>query len=156
MPSKQLCVIYLQDNTLDFLEYVAALHLILRGNLEDRLKWSFKMYDKDGNGKLDRQEVKRIIRVRDSMSDIRELLLSFIWHVMSEEESEQRDITLMFHNTDPLKTDYSSAPVARLRVGYVLQVHGALEKGWMVSGAILEVNIFSVLNGKLLKAEPQN
>ncbi|KAM9861112.1 guanylyl cyclase-activating protein 2-like [Aulostomus maculatus] len=51
------------DNALDFLEYVAALHLILRGNLEDRLKWSFKMYDKDGNGKLDRQEVKRIVRI---------------------------------------------------------------------------------------------
>ncbi|XP_068506632.1 guanylate cyclase activator 1g [Syngnathus scovelli] len=52
-----------QDNTLDFLEYVAALHLILRGNFEDRLKWSFKMYGKDGNGKLDGQEVKRIIRI---------------------------------------------------------------------------------------------
>ncbi|XP_061567375.1 guanylyl cyclase-activating protein 2-like [Cololabis saira] len=52
-----------RDNTLDFLEYVAALHLILRGNMEDRLKWSFKMYDKDGNGKLDRQEVKQIIRI---------------------------------------------------------------------------------------------
>lgn len=60
---------FLQDNALDFLEYVAALHLILRGNLEDRLKWSFKMYDKDGNGKLDRQEVKRIIRVRETFSD---------------------------------------------------------------------------------------
>uniref|UniRef100_H2L2W2 Guanylate cyclase activator 1g n=1 Tax=Oryzias latipes TaxID=8090 RepID=H2L2W2_ORYLA len=52
-----------QDNTLDFLEYVSALNLILRGNLEDRLKWSFKLYDKDGNGKLDRQEVTRIIRI---------------------------------------------------------------------------------------------
>ncbi|KAM6943472.1 guanylyl cyclase-activating protein 2-like [Xenentodon cancila] len=52
-----------QDNTLDFLEYVAALNLILRGNLEDQLKWSFKIYDKDGNGKLDRQEVKQIIRI---------------------------------------------------------------------------------------------
>ncbi|XP_044061033.1 guanylyl cyclase-activating protein 2-like [Siniperca chuatsi] len=52
-----------QDNALDFLEYVAALHLILRGNLEDRLKWSFKMYDKNGNGKLDRQEVGQIIRI---------------------------------------------------------------------------------------------
>lgn len=60
----------LQDNTLDFLEYVAALHLLLRGNLEDRLKWSFKMYDKDGNGKLDRHEVKRLIRVRKICSDI--------------------------------------------------------------------------------------
>ncbi|XP_030269579.1 guanylyl cyclase-activating protein 2-like [Sparus aurata] len=52
-----------RDNRLDFIEYVAALHLILRGDLEARLKWSFKMYDKDGNGKLDRQEVKRLIRI---------------------------------------------------------------------------------------------
>uniref|UniRef100_A0A3P9CK95 Guanylate cyclase activator 1g n=1 Tax=Maylandia zebra TaxID=106582 RepID=A0A3P9CK95_9CICH len=51
-----------KDNTLDFLEYVAALHLIL-GNLEDRLKWSFKMYDSDGNGRLDRTEVKRLVRI---------------------------------------------------------------------------------------------
>lgn len=58
----------MQDNTLDFLEYVAALHLILRGNLEDRLKWSFKMYDKDGNGKLDRHEVKRLIKVGPSLA----------------------------------------------------------------------------------------
>lgn len=64
-PVIKLCLCRcLQDNTLDFLEYVAALHLLLRGNLEDRLKWSFKMYDKDGNGKLDRQEVKRLIKVR--------------------------------------------------------------------------------------------
>lgn len=64
-PVIKLCLLRcLQDNTLDFLEYVAALHLLLRGNLEDRLKWSFKMYDKDGNGKLDRQEVKRLIKVR--------------------------------------------------------------------------------------------
>ncbi|XP_055770002.1 guanylyl cyclase-activating protein 2-like [Salvelinus fontinalis] len=52
-----------RDNALDFMEYTAALHLILRGNLEDRLKWSFKIYDKDGNGKLDRQEVKNLIRI---------------------------------------------------------------------------------------------
>lgn len=65
MFSAPLCF---QDNALDFLEYVAALHLILRGNLEDRLKWSFKMYDKDGNGKLDRHEVKRLIKVRHLLS----------------------------------------------------------------------------------------
>lgn len=62
-----LFVIFKQDNTLDFLEYVAALHLILRGNLEDRLKWSFKMYDNDGNGRLDRTEVKRLVRVRKTV-----------------------------------------------------------------------------------------
>uniref|UniRef100_A0A665V1L4 Guanylyl cyclase-activating protein 2-like n=1 Tax=Echeneis naucrates TaxID=173247 RepID=A0A665V1L4_ECHNA len=57
-----------QDNTLDFLEYVAALHLIFRGNLEDRLKWSFKMYDKNGNGKLDRQEI--IYKIKNRTSNI--------------------------------------------------------------------------------------
>uniref|UniRef100_H2SQH1 Guanylate cyclase activator 1g n=1 Tax=Takifugu rubripes TaxID=31033 RepID=H2SQH1_TAKRU len=55
-----------KDNALDFLEYVAALHLLLRGNLEDRLKWSFKMYDKDGNGKLDRQEIIHKIKLQRS------------------------------------------------------------------------------------------
>ncbi|KAI4899293.1 hypothetical protein NFI96_030745 [Prochilodus magdalenae] len=50
-------------NQANFMEYVAALHLVLRGKLEDRLKWSFKVYDRDGNGRLDRQEVKQIIKI---------------------------------------------------------------------------------------------
>ncbi|KAI4889228.1 hypothetical protein NFI96_022675 [Prochilodus magdalenae] len=52
-----------QDNTIDFMEYVAALHLVLRGRLEDKLRWSFKVYDRDGNGRLDRQEVKHVIKI---------------------------------------------------------------------------------------------
>uniref|UniRef100_A0A3Q1FC85 Guanylate cyclase activator 1g n=1 Tax=Acanthochromis polyacanthus TaxID=80966 RepID=A0A3Q1FC85_9TELE len=57
-----------KDNALDFLEYVVALHLILRGNLEDRLKWSFKMYDKDGNDRLDRNEI--IYKIKLQKTDI--------------------------------------------------------------------------------------
>ncbi|XP_046890003.1 guanylate cyclase activator 1g [Hypomesus transpacificus] len=52
-----------RDNVIDFMEFVAAVHLVLRGKLEDRLKWSFKVYDRDGNGKLDRQEVRHIIKI---------------------------------------------------------------------------------------------
>ncbi|XP_067091218.1 guanylate cyclase activator 1g [Osmerus mordax] len=52
-----------RDNVIDFMEFVAAVHLVLRGKLEDRLKWSFKVYDRDGNGKLDRQEVKHIVKI---------------------------------------------------------------------------------------------
>ncbi|XP_030650085.1 guanylyl cyclase-activating protein 2-like [Chanos chanos] len=51
------------DNTLDFIEYVAALHLVLRGKLEDKLRWSFKVFDSDENGRLDRRELRRIIRI---------------------------------------------------------------------------------------------
>lgn len=67
--------VYLQDDVIDFMEFVAAVHLVLRGKLEDRLKWSFKVYDRDDNGKLDRQEVKRVIKVRVILS----LILIFFY-----------------------------------------------------------------------------
>ncbi len=62
--SLEIIRVYLQDDVIDFMEFVAAVHLVLRGKLEDRLKWSFKVYDRDDSGKLDRQEIKRVIKVR--------------------------------------------------------------------------------------------
>lgn len=44
------------------MEYVAAVHLVLRGKLEDRLRWSFKLYDRDGNGHLDEKELKQLVK----------------------------------------------------------------------------------------------
>ncbi|XP_003473912.1 guanylyl cyclase-activating protein 2 [Cavia porcellus] len=49
------------DNTIDFLEYVAALNLVLRGSLEHKLRWTFKIYDKDRNGCIDRAELLDIV-----------------------------------------------------------------------------------------------
>lgn len=60
----QLLVSSQQDGQIDFMEFVAAVNLVLRGKLTDKLKWSFKVYDRDGNGCLDKQEVRHIIRVR--------------------------------------------------------------------------------------------
>uniref|UniRef100_A0A3Q3WJ13 Guanylyl cyclase-activating protein 2 n=1 Tax=Mola mola TaxID=94237 RepID=A0A3Q3WJ13_MOLML len=51
------------DNTIDFLEFVAALNLVFRGDLEHKLRWSFKVYDKDNNGYVDRVELRSIIDV---------------------------------------------------------------------------------------------
>ncbi|XP_010777759.1 guanylyl cyclase-activating protein 2 [Notothenia coriiceps] len=50
-----------RDNTIDFLEFVAALNLVFRGELEPKLRWSFKVYDRDCNGYVDRDELKAII-----------------------------------------------------------------------------------------------
>ncbi|XP_048119087.1 guanylyl cyclase-activating protein 2-like [Alosa alosa] len=49
------------DNTIDFLEFVAALNLVFRGDLQHKLRWSFKVYDKDGNGFIDKTELRAII-----------------------------------------------------------------------------------------------
>ncbi|XP_064169422.1 guanylyl cyclase-activating protein 2-like [Anguilla rostrata] len=49
------------DETIDFLEFVAALNIAFRGSLEHRLRWSFKVYDKDGNGYVDRRELQEIV-----------------------------------------------------------------------------------------------
>ncbi|CAJ1049605.1 guanylyl cyclase-activating protein 2-like [Xyrichtys novacula] len=51
------------DNTMDFIEYVAALNLVLRGKLEDKLRWSFKVFDGDDNGRLDRSELRKIVKI---------------------------------------------------------------------------------------------
>ncbi|XP_053355718.1 guanylyl cyclase-activating protein 2-like isoform X3 [Clarias gariepinus] len=51
------------DNTIDFLEFVAALNLVFRGDLEHKLRWSFKVYDKNGNGFIDKAELKAIIEI---------------------------------------------------------------------------------------------
>uniref|UniRef100_A0A803TNM0 EF-hand domain-containing protein n=1 Tax=Anolis carolinensis TaxID=28377 RepID=A0A803TNM0_ANOCA len=53
-----------KDGYIDFMEYVAALSLILKGKMEQKLRWYFKLYDVDGNGCIDRGELLNIIRVR--------------------------------------------------------------------------------------------
>lgn len=40
---------------------MAALNLVFRGDLEHKLRWSFKVYDKDNNGFVDREELRAII-----------------------------------------------------------------------------------------------
>ncbi|MEE6493427.1 hypothetical protein FKM82_016823 [Ascaphus truei] len=50
------------DGYMDFMEYVAALSLVLKGKVEQKLRWYFKLYDVDGNGCIDRGELLNIIK----------------------------------------------------------------------------------------------
>lgn len=56
----------MQDGYIDFMEYVAALSLVMRGKMEHKLRWYFKLYDVDGNGCIDRHELLNIIKVPDT------------------------------------------------------------------------------------------
>ncbi|XP_012682832.1 guanylyl cyclase-activating protein 1 [Clupea harengus] len=50
------------DGFMDFMEYVAALSLVLKGGVQQKLRWYFKLYDVDGSGCIDRDELHLIIR----------------------------------------------------------------------------------------------
>ncbi len=45
------------------MEYVAALSLVLKGGVQQKLRWYFKLFDVDGSGCIDREELLLIFKV---------------------------------------------------------------------------------------------
>ena len=79
---------------LNFREFVTGLSLSLRGSFDEKLYWSFNIYDVDGNGFISREEMNEIIAVsrewtlrRKSFWQLRRRLLG------DSETSSPRQIT---------------------------------------------------------------
>ncbi|XP_073792440.1 guanylate cyclase activator 1Ab.1 isoform X2 [Danio rerio] len=51
-----------QDGCIDFMEYVAALSLVLKGGVQQKLRWYFKLFDMDGSGCIDKDELLLIFK----------------------------------------------------------------------------------------------
>lgn len=52
-----------QDGVVDFSEYVVAISMLIEGTPEEKLRWSFKLYDKDRDGVITREEMLEIMQV---------------------------------------------------------------------------------------------
>ncbi|XP_028440430.1 guanylyl cyclase inhibitory protein [Perca flavescens] len=48
------------DGVVDFREYVMAISMLIEGSAVEKLRWSFKLYDKDGDGAITREEMLEI------------------------------------------------------------------------------------------------
>ncbi|KAM9813482.1 guanylyl cyclase-activating protein 1 [Neosynchiropus ocellatus] len=59
------------DGFIDFMEYVAALSLVLKGGVQQKLRWYFKLYDIDGSGCIDRDELLIIIKSIRAINGVR-------------------------------------------------------------------------------------
>lgn len=72
------------------MEYIAAISLLLKGEINQKLKWYFKLFDQDGNGKIDREELETIFSVRS------------YWLLESNIESQRKAENKHFTKRNPL------------------------------------------------------
>ncbi|XP_074534495.1 guanylyl cyclase inhibitory protein [Halichoeres trimaculatus] len=56
------------DGLVDFREYVMAISMLIEGSAVEKLQWSFKLYDKDGDGAITREEMLDIMKAVNKMS----------------------------------------------------------------------------------------
>uniref|UniRef100_A0A8C5SSV5 Guanylate cyclase activator 1C n=1 Tax=Laticauda laticaudata TaxID=8630 RepID=A0A8C5SSV5_LATLA len=62
-----------KDGLLDYLEFLAAINLVIRGKIDQKLKWYFKLYDIDGNGTIDKKEVISMLMAIQTISKNQEM-----------------------------------------------------------------------------------
>ncbi|XP_074598897.1 frequenin-1-like [Brevipalpus obovatus] len=82
-----------QDGSIEFEEFIKALSVTSRGNLEEKLVWAFKLYDVDNDGYITRAEMASIVESIYAMLGNQKL-------PEDEEETPQERVNRIFDQLD--------------------------------------------------------
>uniref|UniRef100_A0A8C1VZB3 Recoverin-like n=1 Tax=Cyprinus carpio TaxID=7962 RepID=A0A8C1VZB3_CYPCA len=82
------------DGTLDFKEYIVALHLTSSGKTLRKLEWAFALYDVDGNGTISKNEVRDCVVfdmsvISDMLRNTPEKRADKIWTFFGKKEDDK-------------------------------------------------------------------
>lgn len=83
-----------KDGSIEFEEFIKALSVTSRGNLEEKLVWAFKLYDVDNDGFITREEMYNIVDA------IYQMLGSATTEKEEDEEDPKERVDRIFEQLD--------------------------------------------------------
>lgn len=100
-----------KDGSIEFEEFIKALSVTSRGNLEEKLVWAFKLYDVDNDGFI----------TRDEMYNIVDAIYQMLGNASTKEEEEDEDprerVDRIFEQLDKVRLpDLLPAPLVALKL----------------------------------------
>ena len=92
-----------KDGSIEFEEFIKALSVTSRGNLEEKLVWAFKLYDVDNDGFITREEMYNIV-------DAIYQMLGNVTDKEEEEEDPKERVDRIFEQLDKVSINTTYIP----------------------------------------------